>query len=160
MENVTIFVLPTKQMKKKKWTPQQIENWNKTKGKGIRTYQEKLKIKAKVKKHPTPPKKQVAIKRRTKKRAADERIYNARVAELKLDENNVCAANWEGCTGCFDHNHHGRGRTGDLLLNEEFWVFLCESCHRIVELMPNKAKKEKLSFLRIDRIGYRIGKIK
>lgn len=143
-------------MEKKKWTPKQIENWNKTKEKGIRTYQEKLKSNVRVKESPLLPKKQVSIKRRTKKRAADERIYNARVSELKLDENNVCAANWEGCNGRYEHNHHGRGRVGKLLLDEQYWIFLCSNCHDKVELMPKKAKKKKLSFLRIDKVKPKI----
>jgi hypothetical protein len=36
--------------------------------------------------------------------------------------------------------HHGRGRLGELLMNQEYWIPLCAPCHRWVHDNPAAAR--------------------
>ena len=46
--------------------------------------------------------------------------------------------------------HHGKGRTGDLLSNTDYFKSLCREHHRWVEENPVEAKELGLSFNRLD----------
>ncbi len=142
----------------KKPTQKQLDQWKETQRKGVAKYQEKLKKKVLVPKERNPvlksrPKKVYTISKRTKKRAADERKYNARVKVLKADPSNRCKGKLKGCNGKFEHNHHSKGRIGKLLLDEKYWVFLCQNCHDIVEEKREMAKELGLSVYRLTRIN-------
>lgn len=85
------------------------------------------------------------IRRRTKERAKDERIYNQRVKVwLKWPGNSHCHA----CVArdCMDLKkstqcHHIRGRVGDLLLDERGWIPVCAECHDWIDRNRNKARE-------------------
>lgn len=141
---------------RKKVTQKQKDQWKETQRKGVAKYQEKLRKKVLVPKKKSPvlkssPNKVYKINKRTKKRAADERKYNARVRELKADPENVCQAKLKGCTGRFEHNHHKKGRIEELLLDESEWLFLCTNCHDIIEEKRKMAKEKGFSSYRLTR---------
>jgi len=133
----------------KKVTQKQIDNWNRIRAKGVKKYQEKKK-KAIVCKRVPIKKKVYKINKRSKKQSSREAEYNKLIKELKkLPENQVCCARWEGCTGGGDTNHHAKGRIGKYLLMTKWFRFVCLNCHRLIELNPDRAKREGLSFLRL-----------
>lgn len=82
------------------------------------------------------------IKRRTTKRAKDERTYNARVKVwLTLPENRICKAcpqllveNSEPAPAA--QNHHRYGRKRELLMDERFWLPVCAPCHDHIHRSP------------------------
>lgn len=89
------------------------------------------------------------IRRRTTKRAAEERKYRARVKVwIKEPENTLCKACpvlWkppmpqpQPSTQC----HHTHGRRGRLLLYEPFWLPVCEDCHNVIHKVSPEAARE------------------
>jgi len=83
------------------------------------------------------------ISRRTKTRAAQERIYRKRVSEwLKEPKNHRCIV----CTLLYvpprraTQCHHSRGRRGALLLMEEFWKPVSMWGHNWIDRNPDKAR--------------------
>lgn len=142
-------------MEKKKWTPQQLESWKKTKEKGVETYQANLKKKRESQKEevvtPLIFSKQTPINKRSKKRAAQERKYNKLAAELKkLPENEICQ--WPGCEAPTVDCHHSGGKVGDLLLDQTKFIFLCRLHHIHAELNPIEAKEVGVSISRIEKV--------
>lgn len=87
-----------------------------------------------------PPK---AISRRSKKRAAQERVYSVQSKALKL-EVGECVAKLPGCTGWNVETltiQHCKGRIGDLLLDQSEQIVICWHCHEIVNHEPLLAKE-------------------
>lgn len=89
----------------------------------------------------------------TKERARELRLYRRRVKEW-LRKNTHCRA----CALIAEHNdvairvirladqcHHVRGRNGDLLLDERYWLPVCNSCHRWITEHGKLARKLGLS---------------
>jgi hypothetical protein len=76
------------------------------------------------------PKKQAPIKARSSKRASEETKYRKRVKEwLQLPENETCkVCGSEQSTEC----HHKKGREGNRLLDERYWLPVCRSCHSFI----------------------------
>ena len=133
----------------KKPTQKEIDNWNRIRAKGVKKYQEKKKKPVVLKKVPIK-KKIYKINSRSKKQSQREAEYNKLIKELKkIPENQVCCAKWEGCTGGGDTVHHAKGRIGKYLLMKEFFRFVCLNCHILIELYPDRAKKDGLSFSRL-----------
>lgn len=86
---------------------------------------------------------------RSPKRAKEEREYNKQAKSFKL-ANPDCAARLKGCTGGTTDVHHMKGRDGDLLLDQHYWLPVCNHCHRWIELNPVKAKILGLSVSRLE----------
>lgn len=90
------------------------------------------------------------MRRRTPKRAAEERRYLKRSREW-LD-GQVCAGYGivEGCNGLPDTVQHLKGRRGALLLDERYWLALCwDPCHDWAEHNPNDAKRVGLAMSKV-----------
>ena len=71
---------------------------------------------------------------RTPKRAAEERLYRARVKEW---------IKGKSCQLCYrpaTETHHSRGRSNKMLLLEKWWIPLCEFHHRRCHNEPNWAR--------------------
>lgn len=66
-----------------------------------------------------------------------------------LQDNPVCQAGFSGCTYTATDVHHAKGR-GIYLLDTRYFRALCRSCHTVVELNPQLAKKLKLSQNRLN----------
>lgn len=85
------------------------------------------------------------LKPRSDKRAAQERAYNKRVAQIKAEKN----ARGECCpvmlalkgwrlpvTDC----HHTFHREGKMLLDERYWLFVSREGHDWIGANPNEAR--------------------
>lgn len=94
------------------------------------------------------PKPTKPIRPRSKKRAAQERVYAKQRAEI-FSEEQICQ--FPGCGRLATEVHHPAGRIGELLTNRDLFVLLCHDCHVFVELNPAEAKKLGLSLNRIER---------
>jgi hypothetical protein len=46
--------------------------------------------------------------------------------------------------------HHQKGRVGDLLLDQRYWLALCIKCHQHFETHPQEAKKKGISISRLN----------
>lgn len=73
------------------------------------------------------------MRRRTPVRARQERDYLGRAATFLICRE--CAR----CGGGSSEVHHRKGRRGDALLDEAWWVALCSTCHRWVTEHPKAA---------------------
>lgn len=116
---------------------------------------------------PRPVKPRRYIRRRTVKRAAEERRYRARVKEwLMLPENRWCAVTaalrraalhawfttrdadkagkWHTGLQPANQCHHSHGRVGRLLLYEPWWVAVSDWGHQWIQDHPEQARKLKL----------------
>lgn len=88
------------------------------------------------------------IARRSTKRAKQERQYS--VDRIKfLQDNPVCKIQVDGCTHKATQVHHAKGRIGELLLNQKYWVATCASCHTWAEVNPIESKEIGISISRL-----------
>lgn len=71
------------------------------------------------------PKKRKAIKPRSDKREAQEKVYNDLVRIWKKGKK--CGV--RGCVSDCQDAHHQLGREGDLLLNTKYWFPICRDHH-------------------------------
>ena len=86
------------------------------------------------------------IRSRSIKRAKQEREY-AKIRKAYL----FCHPNCH-VRGCFDRAteiHHMKGRIGDLLTNEEFFLPVCRAHHNYIESHPIEAKEHGYSLTRL-----------
>ena len=88
------------------------------------------------------------MRNRSVKRAKQERQY-AIDRKKYLEVNNLCGAEIECLVGQSTEVHHMKGRIGDLLLNQEFWLPVCRLCHDWIENHPKEAKEKGLSLSRL-----------
>lgn len=75
--------------------------------------------------------------------------YILKAKEFKKS-NALCKANLEGCTKKTQDVHHKKGRSGSLLMDENYWLPVCRNCHRIIEQNPKMAKELGLSESRLN----------
>ncbi len=54
-------------------------------------------------------------------------------AKLFREENPICQIQGPDCTKKTDCVHHTKGRVGDLLLEEKYWMASCTTCNLLVE---------------------------
>ncbi len=81
------------------------------------------------------------IRRRTRTRAAQERIYNQR-ARLFLLRNKWCAVfDFSGSREMATEVHHSRGRIQKLLLEERWWIPVSAIGHSWIGKHPTLARK-------------------
>lgn len=92
------------------------------------------------------------IQRRSKKRAAAERQYSKQRA-IFLQTHDRCKMGHYAFMPCSGELtvHHQRGRIGDLLLDEKFWIALCMGHHEFVETHPMWAKENGFSLSRLSK---------
>lgn len=88
------------------------------------------------------------IAKRSKKRAKQEREY-AKKRKAYLTDNDVCLAFLEGCTLQATDVHHKKGRCGNLLTDENYFLAVCRNCHHVLETSPKLAKELGLSISRL-----------
>ena len=91
-------------------------------------------------------KKPARIKPRSSKRAQQEREYTA-LAKVYLYENKKCVP----CGGVSVQVHHKKGRIGDLILDVEYFLPVCATCHDFIERNPKVAKERGWSLNRLSK---------
>jgi hypothetical protein len=84
------------------------------------------------------------IRRRSKKRAAQEREY-ARIAKEILSQEPICPVTGEIATQI----HHMKGRIGDLLTDRRYMLPVSDRGHKKIELNPDWAKEMGYSLSRL-----------
>ncbi len=84
------------------------------------------------------------IRAKTKERAKQDKIYAVRGPKY-LEKNPFCEC---GCGKPSQQIHHKKGRTGDLFLNEKYWMAVHSECHSNIENNPEFAIKMGYSLKR------------
>lgn len=98
--------------------------------------------------HSPKPTKQKPLAPRSKKRAKQESEYSNK-RKIFMSAHSMCQANISGlCTSTSTDIHHVKGRVGELLLDESYWMSVCRACHQWIETHPVEATQ----------LGYRISK--
>ncbi len=92
----------------------------------------------------------VYIKRRSDKRAKQERLYN-KLRDKFLEDNPVCM--FPKCESEQVELHHARGRCGDLLTDVSTFRSLCHHHHVYCEMNPDVAKEWGLSESRLNKFN-------
>jgi len=87
-------------------------------------------------KGPAKQVKRSPINRMSNKRAIQERQYNKRVKIWKVGK--MCAV--YPYLPCVD-NHHRKGREGDMLLNEKYWLPVSREGHNFINQFPDIARE-------------------
>jgi len=86
------------------------------------------------------------IKKRTPKRAKDERYYKDQAREFFDDavknKTNLCFFCGQKVT-IFEGLHHLKGRTGDYLLDKEWWCVVHNQCHALDYHQSNAEQRTK-----------------
>jgi len=92
---------------------------------------------------PKPTKK---INARSKKRKIQELQYSAdRIVFLSKPENRICPVTKQRATEV----HHKKGRIGELLLDQRYWLGVSAEGHRQIEENPDWAKEMGYSLNRL-----------
>jgi hypothetical protein len=90
-----------------------------------------------------------ALPPRSPKRIKDDAEYSKK-RKVFLLANPMCQAHLQGiCTQHSTDVHHKAGRTGDLYLDEQYWLAACRSCHMWIENNPKEARDLRLSISRL-----------
>jgi hypothetical protein len=98
---------------------------------------------------PKPTARQKRLPSRSPKRAKEERIYSGKRI-IFLSAHPMCQAHITGvCTHQSTDVHHKAGRSGDLYLDENFWLAVCRACHMYIELNPLWAREKGFSLSKI-----------
>lgn len=86
----------------------------------------------------------------SKKQSANLRIYK-KVREIYLNDNPNCEAKLQGCSYEATEIHHKKGRVGNLLQDDFYFLAVCRCCHVWIEENPVKAKELGLSLSRLEK---------
>lgn len=86
----------------------------------------------------------------SKKQSANLRIYK-KVREKYLSDNPNCQAKLIICSYDATEIHHKKGRIGNLLQDDNYFLAVCRSCHRWIEENPAKSKELGLSLSRLEK---------
>jgi hypothetical protein len=98
-------------------------------------------IKPTIKAKPIPP--------RSQKRSKEERLYAAKRI-IFIQEHPMCEAHISGiCTEYATEVHHKKGKIGEDLLDECYWLALCHMCHDYIENNREFAMEKGFSIKRI-----------
>lgn len=98
-----------------------------------------------VKTKPKPTVRQKKLSPRSPKRNLQEAEYSVKRKQF-LNNNPMCQVHLSNiCTQYANQVHHKKGRIGDLLNDDTFWLAICGACHSWVELNPIEAKELNLS---------------
>ena len=82
------------------------------------------------------------IRHRSKKRSKQEREYN--IKRVKFLEGKTCPVTGQPATEI----HHMKGRIGELLNDERYWLAVSREGHAWIELNPEEAKEKGWSLNR------------
>lgn len=146
---------------RKEVTQKQKDQWQKTREKGVRKYQARIKNLVPIKKKSpvlkSKPKKSYNIKKVSKKQSARlARYHKQRKEWFKNPDNQYCKLNMtDDCTK--DHPkhaldvHHPFGKVGYLLFAEEFWLPGDRECHRLAHDRDKEAKTKGVSGMRLSK---------
>lgn len=98
----------------------------------------------------TPLKKKPFIIRKVSKNQETRlsKYFRKRKIFFSKPENKLCRIQLTGCTRIATELHHGKGKEGDLLLDERWWIPACANCHRKVTDESKKAIEEGNSYSR------------
>lgn len=91
---------------------------------------------------------QTTIRRRSKKRAKQEREY-LKLRDWYLSRQPTCEV--KGCNCQSTEIHHKKGRVGDLLTDIRFFLAVCWVCHVYIETQPLWAKERGYSLSRLSK---------
>ena len=86
----------------------------------------------------------------SKKQSANLRQYK-KVREAYLESNPNCEAKLNGCTFESTEIHHKKGRIGNLLQDDTYFLAVCRNCHHYIELNPIEAKEKGFSLSRLEK---------
>lgn len=90
------------------------------------------------------PKPAKRIPPRSSKRRKQEAQY-LRDREVFLTTRSRCEMKLHCCTAWATEVHHMRGRDGDRLLDQDWWMPGCNACHHAVTVNPQMAYDRGLS---------------
>lgn len=93
-------------------------------------------------------KKPQRIRPRSNKRARQEREYSKKNKQYLIDHP-ICEV--FGCCVKSTEIHHKKGRVGDLLTDEQYFMAVCGDHHRKIELHPSWAKEMGYSLNRLSK---------
>jgi hypothetical protein len=111
-------------------------------------YQNKANKKA-IEKRNSEPVKKTTIKNRSKKRSKQEQEYHKkRKVFLANPKNLLCNAKAPGCTKIAKVIHHKKGRIGNLLTDEKYWLATCSHCNMWIEENSQQAREMGLTLNR------------
>jgi hypothetical protein len=97
------------------------------------------------------PTKRPPLNKRSEKREKLDALYSI-VSKQYLKDHPKCEFKIEGiCTHTATSVHHGKGRTGALLLDTKYFKSGCLPCHSYVELHPVEAKEKGFSVTRLNK---------
>ena len=82
--------------------------------------------------------------------AANLREYK-KVREIYLDKNPICEANLNGCGNDANQIHHKKGRIGNLLIDDNYFLAVCGNCHHWIENNPTESKELGFSLNRLSK---------
>lgn len=94
-----------------------------------------------------PPVKRTPIKQVSDKRKKELQQYSKLSGPFKKD-NPYCHACLEGCTTHTTDIHHMKGRENKMLVNVQYFLPVCRSCHDKIEVNPAMAKERGFSINR------------
>lgn len=86
------------------------------------------------------------IKSRSDKRRDQENEYRIIRAEY-LEKHPICEV--YNCGHKSEQVHHKKGRIGKLLTNKKYFLAVCDTCHKYIELHPAWAKAQGYSESRL-----------
>lgn len=104
----------------------------------------------KPKSSPISKPKQKAIKPFSDKQKSRLKEYR-KVRDAYMKIHTVCEARLENCTYQSTDIHHQFGRIGDLLVDSNYFLALCRSCHTYIETHSEIAYRLGFSLKRLDK---------
>lgn len=115
-------------------------------------YRAKVRHSEKALKEKTDPpiegiKKIYVIPKQSEKRKKQTALY-LKKRRTFMDQNTCCQAKLKGCTGRSTELHHRKGRLGELIYDERYFLAVCRSCHGIITEHSKLALEKGLSLLR------------
>lgn len=86
------------------------------------------------------------LSRFSKKRVLDNKLYTVKkIAFLQI--HNICQVT--NCNNISTQIHHRKGRIGQLLTDEKYFLATCDHCHKRIEMRPVWAKRHGYSVSRL-----------
>jgi hypothetical protein len=78
----------------------------------------------------------------------DLKVYRKQARQF-ITKNNKCKMNMQGCEIEARCVHHAKGRLGDLLLDQRYWIPSCYHCNLMVEVKDAEARSKGLKLSRL-----------
>ena len=127
----------------KKHTKKTLDSWNKSREKGIKKYQARIKAEG---------------KKRTVNKTSDQQVLLNKVYAILCRElkplHTKCEAKLLCCTGRATQIHHKQGRRGILLIMSKLFSYLCHNCHDFCTEHSKEAIEIGLSLPRNSKTEY------